>query len=82
MCIRCSVVISLFYRFISSSKLDADGLTANLLSSMYRLETVEPTEYTSVLQDCLVHHKITVPKLQNQVSHLSFWLIWLAIFSL
>ena len=52
---------------MSSSNLSPDSLTAVLLSSMHRLETVEPTEYTSVLQDSLTHHKISVPKLQNQV---------------
>ena len=58
-------------RFMSSSNLSPDSLTAVLLSSMHRLETVEPTEYTSVLQDSLTHHKISVPKLQNQVTSIN-----------
>ena len=58
----------LYCRFLSSSKLDADAMTSNLLSNMHCLETCEPAVYNNVLQQSLKHHAIVVPVLHNQVS--------------
>ena len=67
---------------MTSSNLSPDSLTTVLLSSMHRLETVEPTEYTSVLQDSLSHHKISVPKLQNQVIEIFLTFLTLSLYFL
>ncbi len=69
-----SRLIFLCFRFLSSSKLDADAMTSNLLSNMHCLETCEPAVYNNVLQQSLKHHSIVVPVLHNQVSFV-FYLI-------